>query len=364
MKINTLHFFFLFQLFFFNAFSQKVAPFLDFNNYFRSFENNNFRTLEFQRIEEFKAGDDLVAYIDNRGNLRVYDGKERKDISNLNVEYKISDHLMAYKIGPTLNLWDEGKLKTLTYFARNYIVKDSMIVYEDTRFNTINVYWNKKTFTLYTSTGDLQIPDINAVGDNILAFKDNGDFYKIFWNGEIYELGVWSQGISFKAGCGVICFNDPTTRTFALFSKGEFIDIEDQYMPSYKAGRGFIAYEDLNGNLWQHDGEQRSQLSNYSPSHWDVKDDITIWYENSYAFARMNGKNKQTSTYIPKDYKLKNNVFAFRNIMGGVSAFINNEVVELTNQNDAAYQIYGNLVLLKLFNNNVVVYKDGQKFQN
>ena len=78
----------------------------------------------------------------------------------------------------------------------------------------------------------------------------------------------------------------------------------------------------------------------------------------------MNGKNKQTSSYIPKDYKLKNNVFAFRNIIGGVSAFINNEIFELTNQNDAAYEIYGNLVLLKLFNNNVVVFKDGQKFQN
>ncbi len=107
------------------SFGQKVAPFVDFNNYFRTFENDNFRQLELQPIKEFKAGDDLIAYIDTRGNLRVYDGKERKDISNMNIQYKISDHLLAYNIGSTLNMWDEGKLRTLTYFGRNYEVKDS-----------------------------------------------------------------------------------------------------------------------------------------------------------------------------------------------------------------------------------------------
>ena len=346
------------------SYSQKVAPFIDFNNYFRSFENENFRTIEFQAIESFKVGDELVAYIDNRGNLRVYDGNERKDISNLNVEYEVSDHLLAYKIGPTLNLWDEGKLQTLTYFARNFVVKDSLVVYEDTRFNTINVYWNKNIYTLYTSSDELMMPSPKYIGDNILAFKDNGDFYKIFWRGEIYELGVWSSPISFDAGCDVICFNDPTTRTFAMFSNGEFVDIEDQYMPTYKSGRGFIVYQDMNDNLWQYQNDEKIQLSNFSPNQWDVKDDISIWHENSYVFARMNNKIHQTSSYIPKDYKIKNNVFAFRNIMGGVTALIDDELIELSNQNNASYRIYGNLVLVQLFNNSFLVYKDGKKFQN
>ncbi len=359
LKYTPLFIFLIISTFCFN---QNVAPFLDFNNYLKSFENDNFRTIEIQQIEEFKAGDELVAYIDNRGNLRVYDGKERKDISNLNVEYKISDHLMAYKIGPTLNLWDEGKLKTLTYFARNYVVKDSIIVYEDTRFNTINVYWNKKTYPLFTSTGDLQMP--TAIGDNIIAFKDNGDLYKIFWNGEIFDVGVWSGNIEFKAGCDVICFNDPTTRTFTLFQNGEFIDIEGQFMPSYKAGRGFIAYEDLNGNLWHYQNEELMELSNFSSNQWNVKDDMIIWYENSYAFAFANNNKYQTSTFIPQDYKIKNKIFAFRNIMGGVSALIDGKIIELTNQANAEYEIYGNLILLKLFNNNILVYKDGKKFQN
>ena len=47
-----------------------------------------------------------------------------------------SDHLLGYKIGPTLNMWDDGKLSALTYFAQDYKVKDSIIVFDDTRFNT------------------------------------------------------------------------------------------------------------------------------------------------------------------------------------------------------------------------------------
>ena len=143
---NTLLFFFVLSGT--ASFSQKVVPFVDFNNYFRTFENDNFRQLEFQPIKDYQAGDDLVAYIDTRGNLRVYDGNERQDISNMIVSYKISDHLMAYNIGPTLNMWDEGKLQTLTYFAGAYEVTDSLIVFQDTRFNTVNVYWNKKIIQL------------------------------------------------------------------------------------------------------------------------------------------------------------------------------------------------------------------------
>jgi hypothetical protein len=343
------------------AFAQKVVPFIDFNNYFRSFENDNFRQLEFQQIKEYKAGDDLVAYIDTRGNLRVYDGKERKDISNMNVQYQVSDHLMAYNIGPTLNMWDEGKLQTLTYFSQEYVVKDSIIVYQDTRFNTVNVYYNKKSYELYRLTGDLYMPEV--IGENIVAFKDNGNFYKIFWKGQIYDLGVWNNTIEFQAGTDIICFNDPTTRTFAIFENGEFLDVEQFYMKKYKAGRGFIVYENQNGDLIMYKKGEKVELSNFSANFWEVKDDLVIWGENSFVFAYQNGGKIQTSNFLPKDYLLKNNVFVFRNIMGGVSALIDGKVHEITNQLDAEYEIYGNLVLVKLFNKSFIVFKDGRKFQ-
>ena len=342
--------------------AQKVVPFEDFNYYFRTFQNDNFRQLEFQRIKEYKAGDDLVAYIDNRGNLRVWDGQNRQDVSNMNVQYQVSDYLMAYNIGPTLNVWDQGKLKTLTYFASDYVVKDSLVIYQDTRFNTVNAYWNKKTFELYRLTDDLYMPEV--IGDNIVAFKDNGNLFKVFWRGQFYDIGVWNGTIDFQAGTDILCFNDPTTRTFAVFEKGNFVDVESFWMKRYKAGRGFVVYEDLNGNIKYYSSAQNEILSNFSANFWEVKDDLCLWGENSFTYAFQNGHKIQVANFTPKDFLLKNNVFAFRNILGGVSALMNGKVYNISNQPDCEYEIFGNTVLVKLFNRSFIVFKEGKEFRS
>ena len=53
-----------------SVFSQEVVPLIDFNGYFRSFQNGFFRQLEFQRIRNYKFGDNVVGYTDNRGNIK------------------------------------------------------------------------------------------------------------------------------------------------------------------------------------------------------------------------------------------------------------------------------------------------------
>ena len=179
----------------FITFCQGVIPVKSFNNFFMSFSNGFFNQIEVQAIGTYKAGDEMVAYIDNRGNLRLYDGKTRRDITNLNVDFKVSDHLLGYRIGPTLNMWDAGKLQTLTYFGRDYLVKDSIIVYEDTRFNTINVYWNKSTTTLATVMGDLSLPF--SIGENIVKvvglFDEN--YYPIYYEYIDYNFRIKNKNL-------------------------------------------------------------------------------------------------------------------------------------------------------------------------
>ncbi len=357
---------FLSTLFFFSILialkAQSVVPFRDFNNFFLSFENGAFKTIEIQPVKDFQAGDELVAYIDTRGNLRLYDGRQRKDITNLNVEYQVSDHLLGYKIGPTLNMWDRGRLQTLTYFGRNYLVKDSLIVFEDTRFNSLNVYWNKTILPLATVIGDLSIP--TSVGENILVFKDNGNLYKVFQNGLIYEICAWNGNIDFQLGTDIVCFNDPTTRTFVVFEDGQFSDVENQFMKKYKAGRGFIVYEDLNSNLWMYKDGEKTLLTNFISSFWDVRDDVVIWGENNYLFTLMNGTKLQVANFIPSTWEIKNNTIAYRNIMGGVSAMVNGISHEITLLSDSEFKIYGNSVLVRLFNNSHIVLSDDRIYSN
>jgi len=340
---------------------QTAIPFVDFNNFFRTFEDGHFRQLEFQRIQEYKVGDEAVAYYDNRGNLRIYNGGQPKDVANMNAEYQVSDHLITWKIGETLNLWDDGKLQTLTYRCGEYAVKDSMVVYEDQRYNTINVYWKDKIYPVTQVTGQIAMPA--SIGENIFGYKDNGDFYKIFWNGKPYEIDVWVGNIDFACGTDILCYNDPTTRTFAAFENGELVDVEQMFMKKYEAGRGFIVYEDQNGNLIKYAKGVRTTLSNFGASKWEVKDDVVIWFENNFMNMECNGKKWRVCNYVPEDYLLKNDVLAFRNISKGVDVSINGKVETLTNQMDAGYEIIGSSVLVKLFNKTYKVFWQGKTYE-
>ena len=124
--------------------AQGIVPTLDFNNYFVSFQDGFFRPIEIQPIVNYKAGDEIAAYVDTRGNLKIYDGKQRIDVTTLNVDYQVSDHLMAYRIANGLRMWDAGKFTVLTNFGREFVVKDSLIVFEDTRYQALNVIGIKR----------------------------------------------------------------------------------------------------------------------------------------------------------------------------------------------------------------------------
>ena len=345
------------------AWTQNIAPMKDFNNYFVNFQDGFFRPIEIQPILSYKAGDEAVAYIDTRGNMRIYDGKERKDVTALNVDYQVSDHLIAYKIANGLRMWDAGVFTPLTNYGRGFLVKDSIIVFEDTRYQSINVYWNKQVLPLVTMTNGLNMP--TAVGENIAVYKDNSDTYFCFWQGKTFEIATYNEEqVDFEIGTDVFCFKDPYTQAFMMFDKGEFIQVESSPIKSYKAGRGFIVYEDLSGNLWMYKKGEKISLSNFSTNFWEVKDDLTIWRENSYLFAYTNDAKVEVSTYFPSDFLLKNNTFVFRNIVGGVSALVDGKVQEITNMRDAEFQIFGNQVLVQLYNKTAIVYSNGKKYTN
>jgi len=345
------------------GFAQNIVPTRDFNNYFVNFQEGFFRPIEIQPILSYKAGDEVVAYIDTRGNMRIYDGIERKDVTALNVDYQVSDHLVGYKIANGLRMWDAGKYTALTNFGRGFVVKDSIIVFEDTRYQSLNVYWNKQILPLVTMTNGLLMPA--AVGENIAVYKDNSNTYFCFWQGKTFEIATYNEEVvDFNVGTDVFCFKDPYTQSFMMFDKGEFFEVESSPIKKYKSGRGFIVYEDLNGNLWMFKNGEKIALSNFSTSFWEVKDDMTVWSENSYLFAYTNDEKIEVTTYFPKDFLLKNNTFVFRNIVGGVSALVNGKIQEITNMRDAEFEIYGNKVLVKLFNKTSMVLSEGKIYTN
>lgn len=342
--------------------SAQIAPFVDFSGYFNTFYKGNYRTLEFQRISSFQAGDSILPYIDGRGNFKIYNGDKIEQISIQQLTYKNSDYLVAWKIGSSIFSYDHGEKKMLTINGGDFIVTDSLIVFQDTRFKTLNVYYRNEVFQLMQQTGEMFMPD--AIGENIIGFKDNGDVYRIFWRGKITELGGTSLGIVFSASTDIICFNDMINKTFSVFDEGEFVDVEQMFVKKYKAGRGYILYEDQNGNLFKYQLKEKINISNYSNGVWDLKDDVFVWNENALFFTNYLGEKIEISNYTPKEFEIKNNLIAYRNSIGGVNVFWNGKNYTVTNQIDASFKIFGKGVLVELMNSSFIYFSEGNSFQN
>lgn len=344
-----------------SALFAQLAPFVDFNNYFRTFYKNNFRQLEFQAVRSFEGSDNLIAYIDFKGDFKVYNGESSQMLSNQLISYQLGDNLLAWNIGPTLFCLNGSKRELLTTFANRYLVSDSLIVYEDMRFHSIMVRQNGENRQVYQSISEPVMPD--QLGDNIFVFKDNGDFYKIYWRDSIYDFAVYSKAIQFECGRDIVCFNDPINQSFTVFDQGQFMDLESIFAKKYKAGRGFVVYEDLQGNLWHYANGQKEQLSSYGADDWTVKDDLVIWNENNFIYTFYKGTKTQILNYSPTEFLMKNNTYVFRNFMGGVSVLYEGKVIELTKQMNAKFQIFGNTVLVELFNRSYIVFHEGKTYE-
>lgn len=343
--------------------AQTIFPFTDFNNFFQVFRDGYFQQIEHNQVSDVFYGDEIVAYCNSQRDFKVYDGEQTRMLTNQIITYKASDHLLAWNIGPIINYFENGQSRIISSFGGQYEVSDSLIVYQDTRYNTVNVVYKGKAILLYQTTSDLYMPEV--VGDNIVAFRDNGNNYKVFWRGEIYELGVWNGAnkIQFSAGTDMLAFNDPNSRTFAVFENGEFLDVEDLHVSKMKACRGFVVYEDVQGNLKYYGKGVRKDLSAYF-QFWDAKDDVVIWGESNSTYSLYGGDRKQVCNYIPKDWLLKNDVVAFRSNVGGVASWINGNFKEITTLANVEYAVNKHSVMVTLPNRSVIVLWKGELYRD
>ena len=89
------------------------------------------------------------------------------------------------------------------------------------------------------------------------------------------------------------------------------------------------------------------------------KDDIVVWTESSYLFAYCNGEKEIEN--LPTNYRLK--VSVYQNILGGVNAYVDGEFMK-SNMPYSHFEIYGNRVLVKMFNNSFIVLENGKQYTN
>lgn len=340
--------------------AQKVFPLLDNMNYFKSFYEGQTRQLDYLKPIDLKYSEEIIAYIDNKSDLYVYDGREKEKLTGLANDYKIGINMVAWNTGPIVSVWEDGRKQTLTQFGGRYEISDSLVVFEDRRDNAVRVYYNGEVYDLYYSVTDLFFPQ--NIGSNTVAFRGNGNVHYAFIRGKIVEIGVFNEAIQFAAGGNLVAFNDPFNQSFAVAFRNQVLDVEPTMVLNYKAGYDLFVYLDRNNNLKAYIDGELTTLSSYA-SFYEVFRDMVVWGENGVLYTYKRGTRYEIANYIPEDYKIREGIVAFRNLNGGVSVFHNNEVEIVSNLSGAPFEVNGNTVKVQVNKGNYIFFKNGFTYQ-
>lgn len=342
--------------------AQEVFPFINNMEYLKSFQNGQERQVDYLRPIDLKYSEEIIAYIDNKSDLFIYDGNRKEKLTGLANDYKIGINIAVWNTGPIVSVWDNGKQRVLTQFGGRYEVSDSLVVFEDRRDNAIRVYYRDSIYDLYYSVSDLAFP--TAIGSNSVAYIGNGNVHYSFIAGKILEIGVINDPVNYKPGGNIIAFNDPFNQSFAITLKNEILDVERIMVNDYKAGYDLVVYRDRNDNLKGYINNKLVDLSNYTAKFYDVFRDVVVWGENGIFYTYMNGKKYEICNYIPSEYKIRNGIVAFRNMNGGVSVFYNEQVKIVSNLSGAEFAVNGNTVRVKVNKGNFIFFKNGKTYQH
>lgn len=198
----------------------------------------------------YAFGDSIVAWFDQfAGSFRVYyegeivtvvQGPIQREITN----FKASDNLVAYvdHLG-YFRVFDHGEDYEIYQAAQGiqYEVGRNIVVFWNPTYNQFNVLYYGEEFEL-----DQYAPESFQAGINQVAYVDNVGEFKAFIDGDIYMVSSFEPDW-YKVIDDMILYSEQDA--FKVFYKGQSHYIENFMPDSWQAQNGCIAYLDQQGLL-------------------------------------------------------------------------------------------------------------------
>ena len=340
------------------SFTQNLASFIDYRDYFYIFDNGSAQQLEHQPVKSYKTGKKCAAYINNLGRFKVYFNGELIELEKHNViEYFTTDNLVVYKVDNELNVFDNGIVKSLVYFPELYGFGDSVVAFYDKVSKYLNVYYNGRIIPIGEGLVDLPAKSMR-VGDNLVAFKDKTDYLKIFYHGKIFESIYFPQ--VFKTGRNVVAYIDGTSSEFGIFYNGDVFETEPFKPISFEVGNEMVVYVDYSGSFKVfHEGEVFS-ISSFEPDFYLVRDDIVLFGDGNFFKVFFNGEVFTLENYIPIKYYIDNDLVAYIDQFGFLRCFYQGENHKLSDEKVSNVVVAGNTISYKQGLNTNKVFSNGK----
>jgi len=327
------------------SFGQNITVFSDINRRLYQFNAGNVEQIYYQTPKDVLVGTKHICIVDSKGDVYVYYNGTKTMVAQTHSEIINTDHLLFVRTATVLRVFEQDSVHLLSPNATAWAVGDSVVLFQNLIGGYLNYYYRHKVTQLSMIVGDYPIMP-GEVGANVFIYKDNAGNNSVFWHGNFYELFNSKTPTMFSAGQDVVAFNDPRNNTFTAFDNGYIIDLEPQFAKRYTSGDNFIYYQDA-GDVHKVVREERVLELGIDLQNIVVTDSLVMYLEAGANKVWYNEKIYQIFNNSLTDYQTDGGIIAYKNSVGGVSAFVRGKEIDITKTRVDNFKLVGSTILLQ-----------------
>lgn len=201
---------------------ENIIAYVDNNRVFKAFYHGERHIIEDRKPKSYVAKTDIIAYVDDFGTFKVWYKNENIDLQEIVPNrYYVADKMVSYvdDMDNFVCFYDGEMYDILPYKPKKLIVKDNMIMYADNR-NFHYVFYKGKTKRI-----SVYEPKKIVVEDDLVVFQDLDGYVKAFKNGEIIAISD-QIALDFEVYNGTIIYKT-NTYTWNAYYNGKRV----KYVP-------------------------------------------------------------------------------------------------------------------------------------
>lgn len=236
-------------------------------------------------VGKYIVGDSLIAFNDNikKGFYAYYNNQiielENNIIEEEILNFETSENTIAYfNATGYFKIFLHGKLIELDRPSTlyNYKVGQNIVAYTDNDNETFNVFDNNKVLTLEET-----IPVSYSCGDDLVAFVNNQDEFKVYYKGNTQEISSYAPNQYVVIDQLTIYEN---LGRFSIYYNGKNYELENYWVENFKADNNSLAYIDSQGWLiYFHDGKI-DKITNQTITSFSLSGNVLQYSLNTNSF--------------------------------------------------------------------------------
>lgn len=323
---------------------QNLSAYTDYKNYFFAFDNGPNIELESQPIKSYKVGGNAVAYVNGADNFHAYYKGEKYELLSIPpLDYVATDNFIVFYRDMILNIFDNGSKKLLSGYTSSYAAGDSIVCFYDLNNSILRAYYNGQVQDLETILGR-EVDSIKfKVGDNIIAYVNAADQFKLFYQEHLLNLENNAPS-SFQAGRNIVSYVDGYTQNFKIFYNGMSYTVENMPPASYITADDMVAYVSNTGDFKIFYQGQLLKISSFAPVFYDVQDKVVVYFDNRFFTAFYNGKITTLESYVPTTVQRDYNTVAYIDRRGYLQALYYGKQQKISEERITSFELNGNVL--------------------